>query len=73
METYYPIHCTSWMDECEFITLAQNRPIADKVLVQDPCGAMYDPHRDIYHLFYQWHPHHINWGKVCSWPSTGYC
>lgn len=27
---------------------------------------MYDPTRDIYHLFYQWHPNHINWGNI-SW------
>jgi len=27
---------------------------------------MYDPTRDIYHLFYQWHPEHINWGNI-SW------
>ena len=24
---------------------------------------MYDPTEDIYHLFYQWHPEHINWGE----------
>lgn len=23
---------------------------------------MYDPTRDTYHLMYQWHPYHINWG-----------
>lgn len=27
---------------------------------------MYDPTRDEYHIFYQWHPHHINWGNI-SW------
>ena len=27
---------------------------------------MYDPTRDTYHLFYQWHPQHINWGNI-SW------
>ncbi|KAH9834271.1 Glycosyl hydrolase 32 family [Teratosphaeria destructans] len=27
---------------------------------------MYDPTRDEYHLFYQWHPQHINWGNI-SW------
>jgi len=32
----------------------------------DPCGAMYDPKRDVYHMFYQWHPEHINWGNI-SW------
>lgn len=29
---------------------------------QDPCGMMYDPTRDEYHLMYQWHPNHIDWG-----------
>jgi hypothetical protein len=28
--------------------------------MNDPCGPMYDPTRDIYHIFYQWHPQHIN-------------
>lgn len=32
--------------------------------MNDPCGPMYDPTRDEYHLFYQWHPQHINWGCV---------
>lgn len=27
---------------------------------------MYDPTRDEYDLFYQWHPEHINWGNI-SW------
>ena len=27
---------------------------------------MYDPTRDLYTLFYQWHPQHINWGNI-SW------
>ncbi|KAK5005779.1 hypothetical protein LTR28_007294 [Elasticomyces elasticus] len=36
--------------------------IAPAGWMNDPCGAMYDPARDIYHLFYQWHPNHINWG-----------
>ena len=34
--------------------------------MNDPCGAMYDSTRDTYHLFYQWHPEHINWGNI-SW------
>ncbi|KAF2501800.1 Arabinanase/levansucrase/invertase [Lophium mytilinum] len=34
--------------------------------MNDPCGSMYDPTRDIYHLFYQWHPKHVNWGNI-SW------
>lgn len=34
--------------------------------MNDPCAPMYDPKRDVYHLFYQWHPQHINWGNI-SW------
>ncbi|KAF2218426.1 glycosyl hydrolase [Elsinoe ampelina] len=40
--------------------------IAPAGWMNDPCGAMYDPTRDTYHLFYQWHPNHINWGNI-SW------
>lgn len=49
---------TRWRSHSHFIAPAgwQN----------DPCGAMYDPTRDMYHLFYQWHPEHINWGNI-SW------
>ena len=35
-------------------------------LTSSPGGAMYDPTRDLYTLFYQWHPQHINWGNI-SW------
>ncbi|WPH04191.1 glycoside hydrolase family 32 protein [Acrodontium crateriforme] len=34
--------------------------------MNDPCGPMYDPTLGIYHIFYQWHPQHINWGNI-SW------
>lgn len=34
--------------------------------MNDPCGPTYDPHRDEYHILYQWHPKHINWGNI-SW------
>lgn len=34
--------------------------------MNDPCAPIYDPKRDVYHLFYQWHPQHINWGNI-SW------
>jgi len=30
---------------------------------------MYDPVRDEYHLSYQWHPEHFNWGNI-SWGSA---
>lgn len=34
--------------------------------MNDPCGMMYDPTEDTYHLHYQWHPNHVNWGNI-SW------
>jgi len=34
--------------------------------MNDPCGAVYDPTRDVYHLHYQFHPNHVNWGNI-SW------
>jgi len=34
--------------------------------LNDPCGMMYDPAQDVYHLHYQWHPNHVNWGNI-SW------
>lgn len=37
--------------------------------MNDPCGAMYDPIREEYHLSYQWHPNHYNWGNI-SWGSA---
>lgn len=27
---------------------------------------MYDPSTDTYHLHYQFHPNHVNWGNI-SW------
>lgn len=40
--------------------------IAPAGWMNDPCGPMYDPTREEYHIFYQWHPYHINWGNI-SW------
>jgi len=40
--------------------------IAPNSWMNDPCGPVYDPSRDMYHLHYQWHPQHINWGNI-SW------
>ncbi|TLS28284.1 hypothetical protein PpBr36_00015 [Pyricularia pennisetigena] len=34
--------------------------------MNDPCGAFYDAATDLYHLQYQFHPNHANWGNV-SW------
>ncbi|RPA89621.1 Arabinanase/levansucrase/invertase [Choiromyces venosus 120613-1] len=35
--------------------------------LNDPCGAMYDPTRDVYHLMYQqWNPNDVQWGNI-SW------
>ncbi|KAF2798252.1 glycoside hydrolase family 32 protein [Melanomma pulvis-pyrius CBS 109.77] len=40
--------------------------IAPAGWMNDPCGMMYDPTTDTYHLHYQWHPYHVNWGNI-SW------
>ena len=32
--------------------------------IQDPCGALYDPATNLYHMHYQFHPLHVNWGKT---------
>ncbi|KAF1956860.1 glycosyl hydrolase-like proteins family 32 superfamily [Byssothecium circinans] len=40
--------------------------IAPAGWMNDPCAMMYDPSEDTYHLMYQWHPYHINWGNI-SW------
>ncbi|KAL5116832.1 hypothetical protein ACEQ8H_005313 [Pleosporales sp. CAS-2024a] len=40
--------------------------IAPAGWMNDPCGMMYDPTKKRYHLHYQWHPNHINWGNI-SW------
>ncbi|RPB07548.1 Arabinanase/levansucrase/invertase [Morchella conica CCBAS932] len=34
--------------------------------LNDPCAPSYDPATGLYHLMYQWNPHHINWGNI-SW------
>ncbi|KAF1843775.1 glycoside hydrolase family 32 protein [Cucurbitaria berberidis CBS 394.84] len=34
--------------------------------MNDPCAMLYDPTTDTYHLHYQWHPNHVNWGNI-SW------
>ncbi|EJT71785.1 hypothetical protein GGTG_11039 [Gaeumannomyces tritici R3-111a-1] len=34
--------------------------------MNDPCGAVYEPATDLYHLHYQFHPNHVGWGNV-SW------
>ncbi|KAF2707392.1 glycoside hydrolase family 32 protein [Pleomassaria siparia CBS 279.74] len=40
--------------------------IAPAGWMNDPCGMMYDPNTDTYHVHYQWHPYHVNWGNI-SW------
>lgn len=47
----------------------QSHFIAPAGWMNDPCGAMYDPVRDEYHLSYQWHPNHYNWGNI-SWGTA---
>ncbi|PNH45698.1 hypothetical protein VD0004_g2232 [Verticillium dahliae] len=34
--------------------------------MNDPCGPLYDPTTETYHLHYQYHPNHVNWGNI-SW------
>ena len=34
--------------------------------MNDPCGPMYDPTRDEYHIFYQSFPQHVGFGNT-SW------
>lgn len=38
--------------------------IAPAGWMNDPCAGFYDPTRDVYHLSYQFHPEHINWGNT---------
>ncbi|EME39799.1 glycoside hydrolase family 32 protein [Dothistroma septosporum NZE10] len=47
----------------------QSHFLAPAGWMNDPCGAVYDPTRDEYHLSYQWHPEHFNWGNI-SWGSA---
>lgn len=34
--------------------------------MNDPCGPVYDPTTQTYHLHYQFNPNHVNWGNI-SW------
>jgi beta-fructofuranosidase len=38
----------------------------DADFVHRSLGMMYDPNTETYHLHYQWHPNHVNWGNI-SW------
>ncbi|KAK2027784.1 Arabinanase/levansucrase/invertase [Colletotrichum zoysiae] len=40
--------------------------IAPHSWMNDPCGAVYDPATETYHLHYQYHPNHVSWGNI-SW------
>jgi beta-fructofuranosidase len=40
--------------------------IAPAGWMNDPCGPMYDPTSGYYHISYQWHSDHVNWGNI-SW------
>ncbi|KAH7138125.1 sucrose-6-phosphate hydrolase [Dendryphion nanum] len=40
--------------------------IAPAGWMNDPCGMVYDPTREEYHVMYQWHPNHVDWGNI-SW------
>ncbi|KAJ5621958.1 hypothetical protein N7528_005190 [Penicillium herquei] len=58
------------MENNTLFTLERWRPsshfLAPAGWMNDPCGPMYDPVRKLYHLHYQFHPNHIEWGNV-SW------
>lgn len=49
---------TKWRPRSHFIAPAG--------WMNHPCGAVYDPATDLYHLHYQFHPNHVNWGGI-SW------
>lgn len=49
---------TRWRPRSHFISPAG--------WMNDPCGAVHDPATDLYHLNYQFHPNHVNWGNI-SW------
>ena len=73
---------TSYGGSCDRLTAKEVRSMGNNTLftrwrpyshfnapagwMNDPCGAMYNPSQDLYYLFYQWHPEHINWGNI-SW------
>ena len=40
--------------------------IAPHSWMNDACGAVYDPVRNTYHMQYQFHPNHVNWGKTVA-------
>ena len=51
-----------WMDErmdCTGLGISQYTLLTSS---QDPCGMMYDPTEELYHVMYQFHPEHIDWG-----------
>ncbi|KAJ5935744.1 hypothetical protein N7466_005291 [Penicillium verhagenii] len=58
------------MGNNSLFTMARWRPsshfLAPAGWMNDPCAPMYDPTRGLYHLHYQFHPNHIEWGNV-SW------
>ncbi|KAF2096546.1 Arabinanase/levansucrase/invertase [Rhizodiscina lignyota] len=75
--TYLPFSlCQSTLTADGIASMGNNslftrwRPVAHFIApagwMNDPCGPMYDSHTETYHLFYQWHPQHINWGNI-SW------
>lgn len=60
--TYHFISPAGWMNVSQPMTVKSTT--SDKL--QDPCGMMYDPTTETYHLQYQFHPNHVNWGNI-SW------
>lgn len=56
-------HSAGRLDEREWGAFRVEMKYITNRKQQDPCGAVYDPATDTYHLMYQWHPYHVNWGK----------
>jgi sucrose-6-phosphate hydrolase SacC (GH32 family) len=62
--SYLPLHLACWLDERKSIHSIRSQQHPDRL--QDPCGMMYDPTTETYHIQYQFHPNHVNWGNI-SW------
>ncbi|BFZ63199.1 hypothetical protein YB2330_004319 [Saitoella coloradoensis] len=43
-----------------------SRFLAPHSWMNDPCAPSYDSATGLYHMMYQWHPNHIQWGNI-SW------
>jgi hypothetical protein len=67
MEADFSFPCSCGVDECMITSQTENiKKNRELTANQDPCGPMYDPVRNLYHLHYQFHPNHVNWGMISS-------